>query len=58
MHLDRNSVLPFTQLERPLATLHLEVAMMATGAPSEFALAPHDETSSTAHLGRLRVSDI
>jgi hypothetical protein len=46
MDLDPDSVLPFTQLERPRPTRQTEMPVTASGAPGKLAFAPDDEASS------------
>jgi hypothetical protein len=48
MHLDPDSVLPFAQLQSAWTARHAEVPMMASGAPSQFALASDDKTAPAA----------
>jgi len=48
MHLHPHSVLPFAQLQSAWTAWHAEVPMMASGPPSQFALASDDKTAPPA----------
>lgn len=48
MYLHRDLVLPFAQLQGARTAWPSKVPMMAAGAPGQFALASHDQTTPPA----------